>query len=322
MSTATASPLDGLQPAFARHETFHPRYGWLRKAYLAASADAHAFLHEDATTNLGVGKNMVRAIKYWGLAYKVIDEVPSKEHPRFNDVRPAPFGDRIFSANGWDPYLEEPGSLWLLHWLLLRPVPSCRAPAWWAIFNSSRTFEFNDAALVAELRRFCDEQPERFSGVADSSLEKDARCLLRMYGSVTQGRDLPEDSIDSPFAELDLIRPLPGSSREFMVNRGAKRNLPDAIVAWACLDYLQMIGARGRTTTITTLARRPGSPGRAFAMTETTVSDALAKFTERTSGALRLTDAAGVRQLVVPEPEALELAKAAILDSFYLEGRA
>ncbi len=88
-----------------------------------------------------------------------------------------------------------------------------------------------------QLRRFCDEQG--WADVADNSLDKDVRCVLRMYGSVTQGRDLLEDSVDSPFAELGLIRPLPETSREWSINSGSKRGLPDAIVAYACLDYAE-----------------------------------------------------------------------------------
>jgi hypothetical protein len=305
-----------MRPAFARHETFHPRYGWLRKAYEAAREPA-AFLDERATTNLGVGKNMVRAIRYWGLAYKIIDEVPAAANPRLTHVVRARFGDQLLSDSGWDPFLEEPGSLWLLHWLLLRPVPSCRAPTWWAIFNSPRSLEFTDSALVAELRRFCDEQPDRFGEIAESSLMKDARCLLRMYGNVTQGRDLAEDSIDSPFAELDLIRPVPGSHREFTINRGPKRTLPDEILAWSCLDYLQLTGARGRTISIATLSRSPGSPGRAFALGETAVADGLGRFSEQQPGIISMTDAAGIRQLVSPDPEEIPLMMPRVLDSFY-----
>ena len=316
MTAPAASAIPALRPSFARHETFHPRYGWLRKAYEAAEAP-QAFLHPNATTNLGVGKNMVRAIRYWGLAYKVLVEERNVDNPRLSDVRRAPFGERLFGTRGWDPYLEEPGSLWMLHWWLLRPVPECRAPAWWAIFNSPRALEFNDSALLAELRRFCDEHPEQVGDVADSSLEKDARCLLRMYGSVTQGRDLPEDSIDSPFAELDLIRPLPGSHREFAVNRGAKRNLPDAIVAWACLDYLRLQDTTGRVISLSGLTRNPGSPGRVFALSEGALADALARFTETHAEPLRLTDAAGIQQLVAPERDQLDVAAAEILDAFY-----
>jgi hypothetical protein len=317
MSATAAIKLDRMLPAFARHETFHPRYGWLRKAYEATVADPAAFLDEKATTNLGVGKNMVRAIRYWGLAYKVIDEVPAPDNPRLTHVKPARFGNQLLSDGGWDPYLEDPGSLWFLHWLLLRPNPACRAPAWWAIFNSPRSLEFTDTALVAELRRFCDEQVEIVGEVAESSLMKDARCLLRMYGNVTQGRDLPEDSIDSPFAELDLIRPVPGSRREFTINRGPKRTLPDEILTWTCLDYLQLSGARGRTISMAALTRSPGSPGRAFALTETSLTDALSRFSERHSGVISLTDAAGIRQLVSPDPDRIPEEMARILDVFY-----
>ena len=77
------------------------------------------------------------------------------------------------------------------------------------IFNSSRSPEFSDEALLEELRRFRDEQ--EWSDVVDNSLDKDVRCLLRMYGSVTQGRDLLEDSVDSPFAELGSLPPCPWS---------------------------------------------------------------------------------------------------------------
>lgn len=320
MITDATVQLDGLRSSFARHETFHPRYGWLRKAYKAAD-EPKAFLDPNATTNLGVGKNMVRAIRYWGLAYKIIQESPAPENSRISQVGHASFGQQLLSDSGWDPFLEEPGSLWLLHWWLLRRQPECRAPAWWAIFNSPRTFEFTDGALTGELRRFCDEHADQFGEVADSSLAKDARCLLRMYGRVSQGRDLPEDSIDSPFAELDLIRPLPGSRREFTINRGPKRSLPDPIVAWACLDYLQLAGGRNRVVSLNSLTRSAGSPGRAFALTESALSDSLSRFTERNVGLLSLTDAAGVRQLVGPDFAESQLVMRRILDAFYSAAR-
>ena len=44
---------------FARHETFHPRFGWLKKGFDRASIDSETFLREDAPVRLGVGKNMV-----------------------------------------------------------------------------------------------------------------------------------------------------------------------------------------------------------------------------------------------------------------------
>ena len=308
----TATESVELLPAFARHETFHPRYGWLKKGFDEASRDPAVFLRDDATTILGVGKNMVRAIRYWCLAYKVLQERRREDNFRLYDVYPTGFGQNLLADRGWDPYLEDPGSLWLLHWQLLRSP--CRAPAWWAIFNSPRSPEFTDRALLEELRRVRDEH-EAFEEIADGSLEKDVRCLLRMYGSVTQGRDLLEDSVDSPFAELELIRPVPGSRREWAINSGAKRHLPDDIVVYACLDYALNQATGASLLGIAGLARNPGAPGRAFALTETSLGDALARYSEHHDGPIAITHAAGIRQLRVPGQ--IDEAIAEVLDGYY-----
>ena len=42
--------VDAAKPTFARHETFHPRYGWFRKAYSHVDADPHVFSRDRAPT--------------------------------------------------------------------------------------------------------------------------------------------------------------------------------------------------------------------------------------------------------------------------------
>ena len=59
------------KPVFARHETFHPRYGWVKKAYDAGAKDPHVFNEDMAVVRLGVGKNMVKSIRHWGHAFRV-----------------------------------------------------------------------------------------------------------------------------------------------------------------------------------------------------------------------------------------------------------
>ena len=47
--------VDAASPMFARHETFHPRYGWFRKAYASSARDPYGRrLHEPAALNVGV----------------------------------------------------------------------------------------------------------------------------------------------------------------------------------------------------------------------------------------------------------------------------
>ncbi len=111
-----------LKPIFARHETFHPRFGWLKKGFDRARNNSRIFLAEDAPVLLGVGKNMVRSIRYWCEAFKLLE-----------DDQPTIFGEALLGDQGWDAYLEDPASLWLLHWKLLETP--CLASAWWFTFN-------------------------------------------------------------------------------------------------------------------------------------------------------------------------------------------
>ena len=62
--------------AFGRHETFHLRFAWLSKGFAAFQKNSELFEDLDAATvTLGVGKNMVQAIRYWMRATQLIDLV-------------------------------------------------------------------------------------------------------------------------------------------------------------------------------------------------------------------------------------------------------
>jgi hypothetical protein len=84
-----------VNPVFANHETFHPRFGWLKKGFDAAKNNADIFSQDDAPVRLGVGKNMVRAIRYWCSAFKLLDK----------NNAPTRFGEKLLGENGWDCYL-------------------------------------------------------------------------------------------------------------------------------------------------------------------------------------------------------------------------
>jgi hypothetical protein len=56
------------------HETFPCRYTWLPKAVRGLSKNPQLFSNEDqAMVDLGVGKNMVRAIRYWARAAGLVE---------------------------------------------------------------------------------------------------------------------------------------------------------------------------------------------------------------------------------------------------------
>ncbi len=267
---------------FARHETFHPRFGWLKKGFDCAYQDSNIFLRDDAPVVLGVGKNMVRSIRYWASAFKILA-----------DDQPTEFGVRLLGDEGWDTYLEDPASLWLLHWKLLENTidSPCQATAWYFAFNYFRRVEFTFEELFYELCDFRDRQSTR---TADSSIKKDVSCLLRMYVEQPVKSLASEDSLDCPFTQLGLIHTA-GDARHFTVRMGYKPSLPPEIVLYACLQHAGRT-VSGQTIPIAKLLYDIGSPGLVFKLAESALCSAIEQV-ERRYGLVRVSDAAGKLQL-------------------------
>ena len=276
-------------PAFARHETFHPRYGWVKKAVDAVATDVGAFNRDNAIVELGVGKNMVRSIRHWGISFKVI--APTKgDSARSSTCGVTAFGEAIFGDRGWDAYTEQLGTLWLLHWMLL--APTCTVPVWWLAFNEFGGIEFTEE----QLEQFVVDKTRGWAEPNPSSVKKDVSCMLRMYaqGHSRAGFD---ELIDSPFRELGLIRPssvTPGAYR-FLV--GDKPSLPPSIAAFACLDFLTRVESGANTVTVSRLATEPGAPGRVFRLSEAALLSLLEQATELHDD-IDITQVGGVPQIV------------------------
>ena len=275
-------------PIFARHETFHPRFGWLKKGFDKTYDDISVFSHDSAPTVLGVGKNMVKAIKYWCIAFKILDE--SKLNGKFYHG-PTDFAEKLLGDGGWDPFLENPSSLWLLHWNLFKPP--CYAPAWFFMFNELNKIDFSIDDLFFSLREYKDRQ---FPGkkIIDSSLKKDVNCLLRMYVERTGKKDIKEDSLDCPFTDLGIVNAYTDSKR-FTFNFGNKPTLPPEIIVSACLDFSSFFKDDAKTISISRLLYDVGSPGQIFKLTENSLGAATETIAAKVKD-IYLTDTAGMIQ--------------------------
>jgi len=294
-------------PIFARHETFHPRFGWLKKGFDKANDDNSVFSQESAPAVLGVGKNMVKAIKYWCIAFKVVEETRTNGKFVHN---PTDFAEKLLGEDGWDPFLENPSSLWLLHWNLFK-VP-CFAPAWFFTFNELNKLDFSADDLLFSLREYRDRQfPSK--KILDSSLNKDVNCLLRMYVERTGKKNLKEDSLDCPFTDLGIINAYTDSKR-FTFNFGNKPTLPPEIIVSACLEFSASFQDDARTISISRLLYDAGSPGQAFKLTESSLSDAIEKISLKAKD-IYLTDTAGMIQFAY-DKDPLKISER-ILNGYY-----
>ena len=302
---------EAAEPTFARHETFHPRYGWFRKAYNFAAEDPRIFAQEDAPVRIGVGKNMVRAIRFWGLAAKLIAPAARSSNPRAPDLVPTHLGHALFGASGWDRYMEDPGTLWLLHWLLL--APRCRLPVWWLAFNEFHPVEFTDddleAATIAQVGAVAG-----WGAPHPSSVKKDVSALLRTYAPAERSaRTGIDDLLDCPLRDLNLIGRSAATNR-YRFTLGVKPTLPPAVLAYAALDFVDRTDTKGSTVTIGRLTHEPGAPGKAFKLTESEAQALLEPTITETDAIALITTTGDVQLSWSREPR--EIATE-ILDRYY-----
>lgn len=211
-----------IHPRFAGHETFTLRYGWLKKAVDATSERQDIFHQDDALVTLGVGKNMVRAIRHWGLMTAVLEENTDIPNNRGCFVRPSRLGNLLFGPRGLDPFLEDGGTLWLIHWQLAAMPDG--PTTWFWVFNHFAEAEFTKARLITDLKTLADQAG--WKRIADRSLRRDIDCFLRTYvPSKTSRTVVLEETLDCPLAELGLIQELE-ANRVYGFARGGHAFLP------------------------------------------------------------------------------------------------
>jgi hypothetical protein len=152
--------------SFSGHEKFHCRQFWLKKGCDFLQAD-RKFSDDDAVVALGVGKNMVNSIRYWLKAFNLVDE----------NEQPNQFAQMLLSEHGADRYLEDAGTLWLLHYRL---VTSAYATLYSVFFNEFRKarIEFTKDHVLNFLLRKCDEWG---SSVSENSLNADIDVFVKTY---------------------------------------------------------------------------------------------------------------------------------------------
>ena len=257
-----------LEAVFARHQTFHPRYGWLTKGISAIERDGEAFSREDAMLTLGVGKNMVDAIRFWCEAFGVI-EVGAMKGRRVTSFEPSEMSQRLLSVGGLDPYLESTTTLWILHWKALQWQTIL--PVWFVAMSSPTLFDFTENTLLAAVRNVLEE---RFKlNPTASALKKDVSCLLRMYThSKPRKRESSEDILDSQFRQLNLIRETTTPGVYNWVE-DEKPGISSSLVRWTVLDYMSGLGLQ--SATLEELTEQYGSPGRILKLKKGFLADML-----------------------------------------------
>tara|TARA_A200000113_G_scaffold171790_1_gene156712 strand:+ start:2107 stop:3024 length:918 start_codon:yes stop_codon:yes gene_type:complete len=180
--------------AFGRNETFFLKYNWTYKALHAVNQNKDFLSLPNSYLDLGVGKNMLSSIRYWLGAYQILD----------NDGQA--FRDEVAKAifdpnNGFDPYLEREETLWIMHWRLCSNPTTATLYYWF--FNYFKNARFSKEELSGSLNLWLKDNTSR--KFASNTLERDINLLLKTYSASIDVSDSIEDSLENPFANLELI---------------------------------------------------------------------------------------------------------------------
>jgi hypothetical protein len=265
--------------AFSGHDSFQCRQLWLKKGYDFVQ-EGKSFNDEDAVVKLGVGKNMVSSIRFWLKTFNIING---------KDI-PTEFGRRLFDdENGYDPFLEDEASLWLLHYQL---VKNGFASIYHLIFNEFRKEKlfFNKETFVNYVKRIGESNSEL--NFNENTIAKDFIVFSNLYKSDPESKDV-EDSFSGVLSELELLKKTgKGKEEQFFIENSERDNLPESILLFSILDN----STYGNSISLNSLEFDLNSPGSIFALNRSglvnKIADIVLGFEDIT-----FTDQAGIKEL-------------------------
>lgn len=264
---------------FSGHDSFQCRQLWLKKGFDYVQ-EGNNFNDEDAVVQLGVGKNMVSSIRFWLKAFNIIDH---------KDIQ-TEFGKKIFDNEyGYDPYLEDEASLWLLHYQL---VKSGFASIYSIIFNEFRREKlfFNKETYSNYIKRIGESNTDL--NFNENTVAKDFIVFANLYKNDAASKDV-EDSFSGILSELELLKTTgKGKEEQFYIENAERDNLPEAVVLFTILDNPNY----GNSISMNSLEFDINSPGSIFALNRSgllnKISEIVSKFKDIT-----FTDQAGIKEL-------------------------
>ena len=253
---------------FRAHDTFYIRKGWLSKGmkYVQSKPDVFIAKDENPMDVFGIGANMVKALRYWLQAVGLTTEqTKGKRIQSFT-----PLGASVFLH---DRYIEELGTLYLLHYKLVSNKEE--ATAWYYFFNEFNMSEFTRDDFVSFLQQRIRMEDEGCE-VAIRSLNDDFSCIINTYVpryKMSPNRVAPESNIDCPFGELGLIDIL---NREKKTYRKAIP-LANTIDPWVALAVIVDRAGAVKELSLNELLTSPCNIGRTFNLDAITMLDILYK---------------------------------------------
>ncbi|MFI8377737.1 DUF4007 family protein [Leeuwenhoekiella sp. NPDC079379] len=273
---------------FSGHDTFHCRLFWLKKGY-DYIIEGNKF-QDDSGVYLGVGRNMVNSIRFWLKAFGV-----NSDDYEIKDVY-----HNLLADNGWDPYLENEGTLYLLHYQL---CANEYASSYNIIFRDFRKVkpEFSKENFVQYVSQIAPD-------VNEKSLAKDFSVFLRMY---LNSKESIEDGYSGLLTELSLLQKVgknQSDSTLYRVENRSQQEVPNKILLYCILsnpDY-------GNSISFKSLYTNKNGVGNIFCFDQDILEEKLKEIAE-VFDFINYNSEAGVKELQIKK----EINPLEVLESYY-----
>ncbi|MBR3571767.1 MAG: DUF4007 family protein [Bacteroidales bacterium] len=272
--------IDRKKHSFSGHESFPCKTLWIKKGYDFVKAEKD-FNAPEAVVDLGVGKNMVAAVRYWYKAFGLN-----------KDAETGWIADYIFKSDmGKDPYMEDLGTLWLLHFLLIYSGEASLYKMFFVDFQKERRL-FDRGQVVSFVKRKMIEAGKE-NLFNENTVKKDVGVLLLNY-CLPRNPQSNED-FSTLLMDLDLLRQVDKTNGDdkrngYYFNVEGKRKVTPEIFLFALLMTKE---ENDNSISYDALYEL----GLMFCMTDLEVIDMLKYLSEEYSESLTYSDVAGIRQL-------------------------
>ena len=278
---------------FSGHESFYCKSLWLKKGYDFVK-EGNNFNAEDAVVYLGVGKNMVSAIRYWLRAFGLLE-----------DGSPTEVANFLFNKeSGKDPYIEDLGTLWLLHYLLIKTDLASIYNLFFVDFHKEKNNEFTREQLQLFIKRKNNENgyPNLFN---ENTVKRDIGVLLQNY--MIPKADKSNEDFSALLINLNLIRQSENGNENKILyfNTKGKSELIPEILLYSIIDDKkeEQIISFDRLMDLALI----------FCLSKNELIDVILLLVEKYPQFLRYTDDGGIKQLFFLK----EMDKNEILEKYY-----
>lgn len=250
-----------------KHGSFYMRTGWGTKIIRAVEEDDMIFTpssEQEAIDNIGLGRIMIKALRYWSEAMQLTYEEKTQ-----NGIRlvPEPIYEDI---KKYDLYFQRQGSLLMMHRNLA--LNKDNATAWYWVFNEFPSNTFTKESFVEGFHTYL---AVNGMNVKKDAVEKEFNCLKNTYvGDRKFDKSNIMDEDTYPFlAPLGILQMKDKTTYE--KSQLTEKEIPLEILIYAIANDNREDSINGKQVNIDRLMEEKNQVGKYFSMKYSKLLDML-----------------------------------------------